>query len=210
MARPKRASSLSTTKVTFRLTADEARQLDELVKELGFKDRSGLVRSWLAQSRSVARGTSEVACAPVEPNAATTSVDTENNMDETAAARPSPKEDPPNQPVQANDLTLNDLFVLVVAAIHREADERSGWSRIPNAVRLLLAQVTPAQFFLTMDFLQRMGMLEVRPPNGRTERLRIEDAALCPRDSRGKVLSRARLIGKWRDLMVGILPPNPQ
>jgi hypothetical protein len=199
---------LSTTKVTFRLTVDEARELDELVKELGFRDRSGLVRSWLAQSRSVARGTGEAARAPVEANTTTVSVDAENNVGETATARR--EDEPPKEPAPSNDLTLDDLFRLVVAAMHHEADERSGWSRIPNAVRLLLPQVTPAQFFLVMDFLQRMGMLEVRPPNGRYERVRREDAALCPRDSRGKVLSRARLIGKWRDLMVGILPPNPQ
>ena len=210
MARPKRASSLSTTKVTFRLTADEAKQLDELVKELGFKDRSGLLRSWLAQSRSTTRGTGEAARPPVETNTATASVNAKSNVDEMATARPSPEEAPPKQPPPSNDPTLNDLFVLVVLAIHREADERSGWSRIPNAARLLLPQVTPPQFLMTMDLLQRMGMLEVRPPNGQYERVRKEDAALCPRSSRGEVLSRARLIGKWRELLTGLLPANSE
>jgi hypothetical protein len=209
MARPKRASSLSTTKVTFRLTADEARQLDELVKELGFKDRSGLVRSWLAQSRSFSRGTGESVRPSVEANTATASGDAKENVDETATTRPGREDEPPKQTAPSNNFAFEDLLGLVVAALHHAADPRSGWSHIPKAARVILPLMTPDEFLRIMDALKGAGMLELSPPNGRDERVRIEDAALCPRNSRGKVLSRARLIGKWRELLAAILPQNP-
>jgi hypothetical protein len=49
MARPPRASSASTKIIGFRLTEEEEGRLDELVADLGHKDRSALLRSWLAQ-----------------------------------------------------------------------------------------------------------------------------------------------------------------
>jgi Ribbon-helix-helix protein, copG family len=50
MGRPPRAAAPSTRIVGFRLTEEEKRQLDELVKELGHKDRSALLRAWLVQA----------------------------------------------------------------------------------------------------------------------------------------------------------------
>lgn len=210
MARPKRASSLSTTKVTFRLTADEAKQLDELVKELGFKDRSGLVRSWLAQSRSVARGTGESVKPPVEVNTAPVSVTAENNADEMATAA-SNTQDAALQQAEHMKI-LSSICRSAVLAIYREADERSGWSRIPNAVRVLLTRtrLTPANAVMIIDGLRDAGIFELSPPNGRYERVRIEDAPLCPRDSRGRVLSRARLTGKGMEFLACILPPKSE
>jgi hypothetical protein len=49
MARPSRASAPSTRIIGFRLTEEEERRLDELVGQFGHKDRSVLLRSWLAQ-----------------------------------------------------------------------------------------------------------------------------------------------------------------
>ena len=134
MARPKRASSVSTTKVTFRLTAEEAQRLDELVKEFGHKDRSALLRAWLAQTGPARRRSTP----HEQTNMNKILVDAKHNANETATARSNRQDEPPTQPAPSNDLTLNDLFVLVVAAIHHEADSRTGWSRIPSAVRLLL------------------------------------------------------------------------
>lgn len=210
MARPKRASSLSTTKVTFRLTADEAKQLDELVKELGFKDRSGLVRSWLGQSRSASHEMGESARPPVEPETATASVEAKNNGDEMATARPNPTVDASKRDEYVE--LLGSMCRSAVLAIYREADERSGWSRIPNAVRVLLTRtrLTPANAVMIIDALRDAGILELSPPNGRYERVRTEDAPLCPRDSRGKVLSRARLTGKGMEFLACILPPKAE
>lgn len=210
MARPKRASSLSTTKVTFRLTGDEAKQLDELVKELGFKDRSGLVRSWLAQSRSAARGTGESPRPPVQAKTATASVDAKNNVDETATVPSNPQGEALKQ---AESLAvLASMCQSIALVIYREADARSGWSRIPNAVRLLLThtRVTPAHVVTLIEDLRDWGVLELSPPNGRYERMRKEDAALCPRGPRGEVLSRARLTGKGMEFLASILPTNPE
>lgn len=210
MARPKRALSLSTTKVTFRLTADEANQLDELVKELGFKDRSGLVRSWLAQSRSTTRGAGEAARAPVGTSTATTSVDAKNNVDETATVPSNPQGEALKQ---AESLALlASMCQSIALVIYRDADARSGWSRIPNAVRLLLthARVTPAHVVTLIGDLRDWGLLELSPPNGRYERVRMEDAALCPRDSRGRVLSRARLTGKGMEFVASMLPAKAE
>lgn len=50
MGRPARAATASTRIVGFRLTEDEEQRLDELVADLGHKDRSALLRAWLVQA----------------------------------------------------------------------------------------------------------------------------------------------------------------
>ena len=49
MGRPARADIASTRHVGFRLTQDEEARLDELVAKHGHRDRSALLRAWLAQ-----------------------------------------------------------------------------------------------------------------------------------------------------------------
>lgn len=49
MGRPARADIASTRHVGFRLTQDEEARLDELVAKQGHRDRSALLRAWLAQ-----------------------------------------------------------------------------------------------------------------------------------------------------------------
>jgi hypothetical protein len=208
VARPKRATSASTTIITFRLTVDEARQLDAAVKELGFKDRSGLLRMWLAQLPSVARGTGESPSPPVQANTVEGSVHPENNVDETMPARSTIKEET-SQHTELYVHAIGSMCHVVALVIYREADSRSGWSRIPNAVRVLLPHMALENALLIMDAFRQAGVLELRPPNGRFEQVRAADAALCPRDSRGNVLSRARLTGKGLELVRRILPPNP-
>lgn len=207
MARPPRPSSL-TTKVTFRLHPDEAKRLDELVKTYGLKDRSALLRAWLLHLDPTPQIANAGSTPREEVNTTKIPVDAKNNADETATT-PSNSRDEASQRAEFAK-ALSATRQLVALAIHREADERSGWSRIPNAVRVLLPLMTPTQFLLVTEVLQGAGMLELSPPNGRYERVRMEDVALCPRDSRGKVLSRARLTGKGLALIAGILPPNPQ
>lgn len=206
VARPKRAASASTTIITFRLTADEAKQLDEAVKELGFKDRSALLRAWIVQASPRPRIVDEGSTGAAQANATETPGNPQPSAGEVATSHSNINDEPPQQSASSN--AFYDLLVAVVVAIRRGADPRSGWSRIPNAVRLLLPHVTSGQFHVVMSGLQGAGMLELRPPNGRYERVRAEDAALCPRNSRGQILSRARLIGKWRELLAGLLPSN--
>lgn len=208
MARLKRAALASTTIITFRLTANEAKLLDEAVKELGFKDRSELLRSWLAQLRSVARGTGESPSPAVQANTAEISVDAKKNADEIAPVRSTNKE-VFAQHVELYLKAFGSMSHVVALVIYREADPRSGWSRIPTAVRSLPPHMAPALALVIMDALGDAGMLELRRPKGRYERVRAEDVALCPRDSRGNVLSRARLTEKGLELVRRILPPNP-
>lgn len=206
MARPPRASSL-TTKVTFRLHPDEARRIDELVKTCGFKDRSALLRSWLLHfdPRSQIAGTGSNP--REEANTAKIPAEVKNDVEETPTTDANHQDEGSKQAAYLN--ALGGRCQLVALAIHREADERSGWSRIPRAVRLLLPHMTPSQALMMIDGLRDVGLLELSPPNGRYERVRIEDAALCPRDSRGKVLSRARLTGIGQEFIACILQPNP-
>ncbi len=207
MARPRHASSL-TTKVTFRIHPDEARRLDELVNASGFKDRSTLLRAWLSRSDP----TPQIAGARSNPrdeaNATGIPIEAKNNADETTTARSNPKDDASKQDEYLK--VLGGMCQLITLAIYREADERSGWSRIPNVVRLLLAHMTPASALMVINDLRHVGMLELSPPNGRYERLRLEDAALCPRDSRGKVLSRARLTKIGLEFVACVLPPKSE
>ena len=207
VARPKRATSASTKIITFRLSADEAKQLDEAVKELGFKDRSELLRTWLEQLRSVTAGTGTNAESPVEASTAEVSADAENNADEMAPTRSTNTEET-SQHTELYVQAIGSMCHVVALVIYREADPRSGWCRIPNAVRLLPPHMAPVQALVIMNAFRDAGMLELRPPNGRYEWVRAEDAALCPRDWRGKVLSRARLTRKGLELVRRILPPN--
>jgi Ribbon-helix-helix protein, copG family len=207
MARPPQASSL-TTKVTFRIHPDEARRLDELVKASGFKDRSALLRAWLSRPDP----TPQIAGAGSNPrdDANTTKIPVElkNNADETSPTRSNHQDEESKQTAYLN--ALGGMYLSVVLAIYRGADERSGWSRIPNAVRLLLPYMTPAQALMVIEELRNVGMLELSPPNGRYERVRLEDAAFCPRDSRGKILSRAKLTAVGLEFVACVLPPKPE
>ncbi|MBK9260259.1 MAG: hypothetical protein IPM54_10530 [Polyangiaceae bacterium] len=72
MARPSRAEAPSTRIIGFRLTEEEESRLDELVVQFGHKDRSALLRSWLAQR------------AP-DPNAIRFTEDEERRLDELVA-----------------------------------------------------------------------------------------------------------------------------
>lgn len=73
MARPSRASAPSTRIIGFRLTEEEEHRLDELVGQFGHKDRSVLLRSWLAQKP--------------EPNAIRFTAEEEGRLDELVAER---------------------------------------------------------------------------------------------------------------------------
>jgi hypothetical protein len=71
VARPSRASAPSTRIIGFRLTEEEEQRLDELVHEYGHKDRSALLRLWLAQNP--------------EPNDIRFSADEKHRLDELVA-----------------------------------------------------------------------------------------------------------------------------
>ncbi|MBK9260196.1 MAG: hypothetical protein IPM54_10215 [Polyangiaceae bacterium] len=72
MARPSRAEAPSTRIIGFRLTEEEESRLDGFVVQFGHKDRSALLRSWLAQR------------AP-DPNAIRFTEDEERRLDELVA-----------------------------------------------------------------------------------------------------------------------------
>jgi len=186
VGRPKRAGSVSTTVITFRLTSDEARRLAQLAKELGYKDRSTLLRAWIAQSGPIPNIVDDAS----RLSAQTKTIETAPNAQPLVTPRSNPNDDRPKQIRTSEELTVNDVIELLQTAIRRENDPRSGLSRVAGVVRSLLPGITVVQSHALMGVLHQAGMLELRPDGG--EALSDEDAALCPRDARGAVLSRVR------------------
>lgn len=190
VGRPKRAASVSTTIFTFRLTVDEARRLAQLAKELGHKDRASLLRAWIAQTGPMPQAVDDASASSAQPNI----IETASNAQPLPTARSNPNDERPKQVKTSEELTIIDLVELVETAIRRENDPRSGLSRVSGVVRSLLPGITVVQSEVVLGVLHRAGVLELRPHDG--EPLSDEDAALCPRDTRGAVLSRVRWIGK--------------
>ncbi len=208
---------MSTTIITFRLTADEARRLAQLAKELGHKDRSALLRAWIAQSGPIPqfaqsspipqfvddasrlsaqamRQSDDEIGAGIAKRAPAKTIETAADAQPRATARSNPNDERPKQIKPSDELTVQGFIDLVETAIRRENDPRSGLSRVSGVVRSLLPGITVAQTHAVMLILHQTGMLELRSHGG--EPLSDKDAALCPRDARGTVLSRVRWIGK--------------
>ncbi len=217
VGRPKRAASVSTTIITFRLTADEGRRLVQLAKELGHKDRSALLRAWIAQSgpipqfaqsspiphfvddasrlpaQAMRQSDDEIGAGSTKRAPAKT-IETTANAQPRATARSNRNDEAPKPIKPSDELTVQDIIDLIETTIRRENDPRSGLSHVPGVVRSLLPGITVAQTHAIVAILHQAGMIELRPHAG--ERLSDEDAALCPRDARGTVLSRVRWIRK--------------
>lgn len=181
---------MSTVVITFRLTSDEARRLAQLAKELGHKDRSTLLRAWIAQSGPIPQNVDDASASRVQ----TKTIETASDEQPQATAHSNRSDERPKQLRTSEELTIIDLVDLVETAIRRENDPRSGLSRVPDVVRSLLPGVTVVQSHALMGVLHKAGLLELRPHAGKP--LSEEDAAFCPRDTRGAVLSRVRWIGK--------------
>lgn len=96
MGRPPRAASASTRIVGFRLTEEEERRLDELVMEQGHKDRSALLRAWLAQGGPSCSGPTSVP--PVVAFAKDEPRETIRASHATKPNPSSPKQRPPRSP----------------------------------------------------------------------------------------------------------------
>lgn len=181
---------MSTTIITFRLTADEARRLAQLAKELGHKDRSALLRAWIAQSGPVPQIVDDASRLPAQAK----TIETASYAQPRATPRSNPNDERPKQIKPSDELTVQDIIDLIETAIRRGNDPRSGLSHVPGVVRSLLPGITVAQTHAIIGILHQAGMLELRSHGG--EPLSAEDAALCTRDARGTVLSRVRWIGK--------------
>lgn len=162
MGRPPRAASAATKHVGFRLTEDEERRLDELVEEQGHKDRSALLRAWLAQAGP----------RPAQHEGARSS---------SAAA---------TEPVDASELSPH-VCELVYAELRCAEDVRLGLIHVPSVARALGARVPLEQLHAVLLALAERGTLELRPEAG-SEFLSSNDAALCPPGPRGTFYSYAR------------------
>lgn len=194
MAPPRRASSVSTRIVGFRLTEEETRRLDQVVQDLGHKDRSSLLRAWLAQSGPVPRMADNASShsAPAKIKKAAANGQQRAGKIETADSNPA--NDSLKQTAQSNSRDVNDLIGMLRVVIEREKDPRTGWSPIPKVVRALLPHFTRTQIRGVMGILCVIGTLDLQP--GDRERLSSEDEALCLCDVQGTAWTRVRLVGK--------------
>jgi len=190
MARPKRAASASTTIITLRVTSAEARRLNELVKELGHKDRSALLRSLLAQPGHIPRNTDDAASAPAQSKTKKAPANAQRPAGEIESAHSNRNK----QSAQSNTRMVDDLIEKLEILINREKDPRTGLSPMPNVMRALLPHFTRPQIGTIMSILCATGRLELYAV-GR-ERLSCEDEALCPTDSEGTLCTSVRWIGK--------------
>lgn len=188
MGRPPRASAASTRIVGFRLTEDEERRLDELVTEQGHKDRSALLRAWLAQggpaSTTGANSPSIVTFAKNEPRAHSRPRDTSARPPSTSTTQRAPNS-PPSTPTPR-------VFEQVLSVLRREHehDPHLGLISIVKVVRSL-APVPVHDVHAALLALHERSTIELRPEAG-SEFLHDDDAALCPPGPRGTVFSFAR------------------
>ena len=186
MGRPKRAASASTTIITFRLTAAEAQRLNELAIEQGHKDRSSLLRAWIAQSGPMPQTADDAATLSAPAKTPTLPANLQQPTAKTASL---PKQGAPSEQFDALDF-VKSLRV----AIHRAKDLRSGLSRIPDVVRALLPRFAIEHIYAIMGLLGGTGYLEFYPKD--REPLSREDDALCPCDAEGIALLHVRWMGK--------------
>jgi hypothetical protein len=209
MARPTRAEEAATRHVGFRLTEEEIENLDRLVRELGFADRSAMLREWLERGGSSPRtnrgNTSrrrtkkEENVSVVESTPPTNSV----HVDPTPPTN-TPRTLPPNVKLVPRTSAMDSrssppvekpsIMRELLAALHREHDPRLGLIRLPHVVRSMLAHASLEDVHDALMRLAKHGTIELRPDAG-SEFLSDDDAALCPRGPRDSVFSYAR----WTD-----------
>ncbi|MBK9260797.1 MAG: ribbon-helix-helix protein, CopG family [Polyangiaceae bacterium] len=199
MGRPARAEVASMMHVGFRLTQDEVDRLDHLVAEQGHRDRSALLRAWLAEGGPTSPRTNSArtphtstrgarrssAASPVEPTK-----DRPRHPKITVTPRvmdSSPSSGEPSQETRPKSIMRELLAEL---NLRRDAL----LIRVPEVVRALLPDASMETVHEALLTLNRNGLIELRPDAG-SEFLKPEDAAICPRGPRDTVFSYAR----WTD-----------
>jgi hypothetical protein len=81
----------------------------------------------------------------------------------------------------------------LLAELHRHKDPHLGLIRVADVVRALLPLASLDAVHDALLTLARHGSIELRPDGG-TEFLKADDAAVCPRGPRDTVFAYARLI----------------
>jgi hypothetical protein len=204
--------------VGFRLTAEEIEHLDELVTEHGFSDRSALLRAWLEQdghskkaresSRNLASASrtstqaETVSRVEIHPRTnyrqtSRTKANRTRSSNPVAHVEPTPPRrrhpritavphamDSSPSPTQPKSI-MRELL----AELNRHKGELL--IRVADVVRALLPHASMETVHDALLTLNRNGLIELRPDGG-TEFLKAEDAALCPRGPRDTVFSYAR------------------
>ena len=221
MGRPARADTASIKHVGFRLTQDEEARLDELVSMQGHKDRSALLRAWLAQGGPSM--TTRTNSASNAPSSTATSTTTRTNYRQTPrttdkiAHSSKPVAAPSVEPVPARPRhpRLNitprvmdsspssdessreatkpkSIMRELLAELHRH--KGALLIRVPDVVRALMPHASITTIHDALLTLAKHGTIELRPEAG-SEFLKPEDAEVCPRGPRETVFSYAR----WTD-----------
>lgn len=211
MARPPRAEEASTRHVGFRLTEEEIEHLDELVTEHGFADRSALLRAWLEQDGPSKKKTRESSQATPAPNPASTSRTSKRGKTVSRVEvhprtnyRQTPRTEPISTQITTTLRTMDSspspttqprsIMRELLAELHRQTPPRIGLIRVADVTRAMLAHASLDAVHEALLTLAKHGTIELRPDGG-TEFLKAEDAALCPRGPRDTVFSYAR----WTD-----------
>jgi len=194
MAPPTRASSVSTKIVGFRLTEEEVQRLDQLVQDLGHKDRSSLLRTWLAQSGPVPRMADDASSHSARAKIIEAPANSPQPTNEIATAHSSHNDEPPEQATPSGQLNPYELIASLRILIQREKDPGTGLSGIPNVVRALLPRSTIERIYLVMGLLVAIGALQLHPKGSAP--LSSEDEVVCPCDAEGTVFSHMQWMGK--------------
>ena len=204
MARPPRADEASTRHVGFRLTDDEIERLDNLVTEHGLRDRSALLRAWLEQggttaptprtdhrqtprtTAKVTRSSKPVAVPRVEPR-------TERPRHPRIITTPRVMESSPSSDASSHvETNPKSIMRELLAELNRHRGELL--IGVADVVRALLPHASMQTVHDALLTLNKNGLIELRPDGG-SEFLRPEDAAVCPRGPRETVFAYAR----WTD-----------
>ncbi|MBK9260701.1 MAG: ribbon-helix-helix protein, CopG family [Polyangiaceae bacterium] len=197
MGRPARAEIASTMHVGFRLTQDEVDRLDHLVAEQGHRDRSALLRAWLAEGGPTS----------TTPRTNTADVPRTNSKRTQATARTEPptrprhpritatprvKDSSPSSGEPSQEMRPKSIMRELLAELNLRRDALL--IRVPEVVRALLPHASMETVHEALLTLNKNGLIELRPDAG-SEFLKPEDAAICPRGPRDTVFSYAR----WTD-----------
>ena len=203
MGRPARAEIASIKHVGFRLTQDEEARLDELVSTQGHKDRSALLRAWLAQGgpsttprtnyRQTPRTTAKithsskpVAAQSIEPIPARPRHPRLN-------VTPRVMDSSPSSDASSHvDTKPKSIMRELLAELHRH--KGALLIRVPDVVRALMPHASITTIHDALLTLAKHGTIELRPEAG-SEFLKPEDAEVCPRGPRETVFAYAR----WTD-----------